>query len=117
VREPDSGTRSVMEAFFKAHQFEPRITMEMSSNETIKQAVIAGMGISFLSLHTIGLEVRSGLMQVLAVEGTPVMRSWNVVHLLSKVLSPAAEAFRYFIIEAAEEFLVAHDTPLLKDMK
>ena len=116
VREPDSGTRSVMEAFFKAQRFEPRITMEMSSNETIKQAVIAGMGISFLSLHTIGLEVRSGLMHVLAVEGTPVMRSWNVVHLLSKVLSPAAEAFRYFIIEAAEEFLVAHDTPLLKDL-
>ncbi|RPH66660.1 MAG: LysR family transcriptional regulator [Burkholderiales bacterium] len=114
VREPDSGTRSVMEAFFKANRFEPRITMEMSSNETIKQAVIAGMGISFLSLHTIGLEVRSGLMHVLAVEGTPVMRSWNVVHLLSKVLSPAAEAFRYFIIEQAEEFLVAHDTPLLR---
>jgi len=115
VREADSGTRSVMEAFFKAHQFEPRITMEMPSNETIKQAVIAGMGISFLSLHTVGLEVRSGLMHVLAVEGTPVMRTWNVVHLLSKVLSPAAEAFRYFIIETAEEFLVAHDTPLLKD--
>ena len=114
VREPDSGTRSVMEAFFKAHRFEPRITMEMSSNETIKQAVIAGMGISFLSLHTIGLEVRNGLMHVLAVEDTPVMRTWNVVHLLSKVLSPAAEAFRYFIIEAAEEFLVAHDTPLLQ---
>ena len=44
------------------------------------------------------------------------MRSWNVVHLLSKVLSPAAEAFRYFIIETGEEFLVAHDTPLLKDV-
>ena len=116
VREPDSGTRSVMEEFFKAQRFEPRITMEMSSNETIKQAVIAGMGISFLSLHTIGLEVRSGLMHVLAVEGTPVIRSWNVVHLLSKVLSPAAEAFRYFIIETGEEFLVAHDTPLLKDV-
>ncbi|GMV02157.1 MAG: transcription regulator LysR family protein [Burkholderiales bacterium] len=116
VREADSGTRSVMKAFLEAHQFEPRITMEMSSNETIKQAVIAGMGISFLSLHTIGLEVRSGLLHVLAVEGTPVMRGWNVVHLLSKVLSPAAEAFRYFIIEHAEEFLVAHDTPLLKDV-
>ena len=116
VREQGSGTRAAMEAFLAAHRVEPHIAMEMSSNETIKQAVMAGMGISFLSLHTIGLEVRSGLMHVLAVEGTPVMRSWNVVHLLSKVLSPAAEAFRYFIIEAAEEFLVAHDTPLLKDV-
>ncbi len=116
VREPDSGTRSVMESFFKAHSFEPRISMEMSNNEAIKQAVIAGLGLSFLSLHTIGLEVRSGLMHVLAVEDTPVMRSWNVVHLLSKVLSPAAEAFRYFIIETAEEFLIEHDTPLLKGL-
>ena len=87
--------------------------MEMSSNETIKQAVMAGMGLSFLSLHTIGLEVRSGLMHVLDVEGTPVMRMWNIVRLQSKVLSPAAEAFRYFIIERGEAHLVAHDQALL----
>jgi len=113
VREHGSGTRAAMEAFFAEHRFEPRISMEMSSNETIKQAVMAGMGLSFLSLHTIGLEVRSGLMHVLDVEGTPVMRMWNLVHLQSKVLSPAAEAFRYFIIEHGEAHLVAHDTGLL----
>jgi DNA-binding transcriptional LysR family regulator len=113
VREQGSGTRTAMEAFFVEHRFEPRITMEMSSNETIKQAVMAGMGLSFLSLHTIGLEVRSGLMQVLDVEGTPLMRMWNVVHLQSRVLSPSAEAFRYFIIERGEAHLVAHDAPLL----
>jgi len=113
VREQGSGTRTAMEAFFAEHRFEPRITMEMSSNETIKQAVMAGMGLSFLSLHTMGLEVRSGLLQVLDVVGTPVMRTWNVVHLQSKLLSPAAEAFRYFIIERGEAHLLAHDTPLL----
>ncbi len=113
VREPSSGTRNAMDGFFRDRQFRPWITMEISNNETIKQAVMAGMGISFLSLHTIGIEVRGGLLNVLAVEDTPVMRTWNVVHLLSKLLSPAAEAFRYFILEHGEAHLLAHDTPLL----
>jgi DNA-binding transcriptional LysR family regulator len=114
VREPGSGTRKAMEDVLREHQVSPRIGMEMSSNETIKQAVMAGMGLSFLSLHTLGLEISNGLIKVLEVEGTPVMRTWNVVHLLSKLLSPAAEAFRYFIIEEGENYLRAHDTPLLK---
>ena len=114
VREQGSGTRAAMQAFFAEHRFEPRITMEMSSNETIKQAVMAGMGLSFLSLHTIGLEVRSGLLHLLDVAGTPLMRMWNVVHMQSRVLSPAAEAFRYFIIERGESHLLAHDAPLLR---
>ena len=113
VREQGSGTRNAMERFFEEHRFEPRITMEMGSNETIKQAVMAGMGVSFLSLHTIGLEVHSGLLKVLDIVGTPVMRTWNVVHLAEKVLSPAAEAFRYYLIEQGSDFLQAHDTPLL----
>ena len=113
VREPGSGTRAVMEGFFREHRIEPRISMEMPSNESIKQAVIAGMGLAFLSLHTIGLEVRAGVLKVLDVQGTPVMRTWNVVHLLSKVLSPAAEAFRYFMLERGEAFLAGHDAPLL----
>jgi len=99
VREHGSGTRAAMAAFLAARHVEPRITMEIASNETIKQAVMAGLGVSFLSLHTILLELRHGLIRVLDIEGTPVMRTWNVVHLQSRVLSPAAEAFRYFIIE------------------
>jgi len=114
VREPGSGTRAAMHGFFTEHRFEPRIMMEMSSNETIKQAVMAGMGLSFLSLHTLGLELQAGLLRVLDVEGTPLMRTWNVVHLQSKVLSPAAEAFRCFIIEKGEASLHAHDRPLMQ---
>lgn len=113
VREHGSGTRAAMTAFLAEHRVEPRITMEMPGNETIKQAVMAGMGLGFLSLHTIGLELHAGLLHVLAVEGTPVMRTWNVVHLQSRTLSPAAEAFRYFIIERGEAFLRAHDRGLL----
>jgi len=113
AREHGSGTRNAMEAFFTEHRVAPRITMEMSSNETIKQAVIAGLGLSFLSLHTMGLEIRSGLLKVLDIADAPVMRTWNVVHLGSKVLSPAAEAFRYYVMEEGSAFLRAHDEPLL----
>ena len=82
--------------------------MEMASNETIKQAVIAGMGLSFLSLHTVQLELEKALLALLDVDGSPVVRAWNVVHTLSKVLSPAAEAFRYFVLEHGEAFLAQH---------
>lgn len=105
LRERGSGTRAAMEKFLEKSRLEPRVVMEMSSNETIKQAVMAGMGISFLSLHTIGLELEHRLIATLDVEGAPVVRAWNVVHTLSKLLSPAAEAFRYFMLEQAEGFL------------
>src|SRR5512145_1374422 len=105
IRESGSGTRAAMEKYFADHRLQPRVVMEMGSNETIKQAVMAGMGISFLSLHTIGLELEHGLIAILDVEGTPIVRAWNVVHTLSKMLSPSAEAFRYFMLEHAEKHL------------
>ena len=71
VREPASGTRALMDRFFQDHRVEPRIAMEMPSNETIKQAVMAGMGLSFLSLHTLGLELRCGLIEIVHVAGRP----------------------------------------------
>ncbi len=107
LRERGSGTRAAMEKFLERTRMEPRVVMEMSSNETIKQAVMAGMGISFLSLHTIGLELEHQLIAVLDVEGSPVVRGWNVVHTLSKLLSPAAESFRYFMLERAEGYLAS----------
>ena len=113
VRERGSGTRTVMEHYLREHHIAPPIAMEIPSNETIKQAVIAGMGLAFLSLHTVGLEVRTGALCVLDVEDTPVVRIWNLVHLLSKLLAPAAEAFRYFILEHGETFLAEHDAQLL----
>ena len=105
MREPGSGTRAALEKFLEQAHLEPRVIMEMGSNETIKQAVMAGMGISFLSLHTLQLELDHGLLALLNVDGSPVVRAWNVVHTLSKVLSPAAEAFRYFVLERGEAYL------------
>jgi DNA-binding transcriptional LysR family regulator len=105
VREPGSGTRSAMERFFGERGIQPKIGMEMSSNETIKQAVMAGIGVSFISQHTIGLEVATGQLTVLKVEGMPVIRQWNVVHLREKRMSPAAEAFKAFILDHGSSFL------------
>ncbi len=114
AREAGSGTRQAMEDYFAAHRCTPQVVMEMSSNETIKQAVMAGMGISLLSLHTLGLELGSGLLRVLRVEGTPLMRTWFVVHVSGKVLAPVADAFRQFVLTEADPYLRAHDRPLLK---
>ncbi len=108
LREEGSGTRAALHKFFTAARFEPNVAMEMASNETIKQAVMAGMGLSFLSLHTLGLELDNKLIDILDVQGAPVVRAWNVVHTLSKMLSPAAEAFRYFVLERGEAYLAEH---------
>jgi len=108
VREPGSGTRAALDEFMDAYQMTPRVIMQMSSNEAIKQAVMAGMGISLLSLHTIGLELDLRLIAAPETEGLPVMRRWHVVHTQAKTLSPPAEAFRYFMLENAEAYLAQH---------
>ncbi|MEP7296532.1 MAG: LysR substrate-binding domain-containing protein [Burkholderiales bacterium] len=108
VREPGSGTRAVLESYLQEHSIELRVAMEMTSNETIKQAIMAGMGIGLMSAHTIALELRCGLIATPAVEGLPVLRRWHIVNNLGKTLSPAAEAFRYFTLEHGEAFLAAH---------
>jgi DNA-binding transcriptional LysR family regulator len=72
--------------------------MEIRSTETIKQAVIAGMGVSFLSAHTVARELQSGSLAVLDVEGFPVMLNWYVVHRTHKRLPPVAQAFKDFLL-------------------
>jgi DNA-binding transcriptional LysR family regulator len=102
IREPASGTRSAMERLFSQQRFLPAATIEIGSNETIKQAVMAGMGVSFLSLHTVGLELVTHRLAVLRITGTPVMRDWYVIHRERKHLSPAAAAFKdYLVTEGA----------------
>ncbi|MFM7802787.1 MAG: LysR family transcriptional regulator [Limnohabitans sp.] len=105
VREPGSGTRSAMESFFTQAKLQARLGMVLQSNDAIKQAVMANLGLGFLSLHTIAMELNAKRLTVLPVHGTPLVRAWNVVHPLSKLLSPAAEAFRYFVLEHAESHL------------
>jgi len=99
VREEGSGTRAAMERLFKQHQTPLHVEMEMPSNETIKQAVMAGMGLSFLSMRTLRHELASGHIAMVDVEGLPPPGHWYVTHLRTKKLSPATSAFKDFLIE------------------
>jgi DNA-binding transcriptional LysR family regulator len=98
VREKGSDTRHSMEEGFAGGMGRLNIAMEIRSTETIKQAVIAGMGIAFLSAHTISRELQVGNLAVLDVAGLPVMLDWYVVHRKNKRLPPVAAAFKDFLI-------------------
>jgi len=100
-REKGSGTRSAMERVFAEHQIQPRISMEMETNEAIKQAVQAGMGLGILSLHSIELELETKRLAMLKVEHFPLLRHWFVAHRANKRLSSAALAFKEFLLSAA----------------
>jgi DNA-binding transcriptional LysR family regulator len=101
VREAGSGTRGAMERFFAARGLEIRSSMEMSSNEAIKQAVQAGLGLGILSLQTLEMELALKRLTVLKVEGFPIMRHWYIVHRADKRLSPVAQAFKEFVLPPA----------------
>lgn len=111
TREPGSGTRNAMEIYFREQRVAPPVVMQMPSNEAIKQAVIAGMGLAFLSLHTVTLELQTGLLRTLALDDLPLLRHWHVVHAQARTLSPVAQAFRYYLLENGQIFLREHFTP------
>ena len=98
IREPGSGTRGLLERLFAGAGLPLNVSMEMASNETIKQAVQAEMGVSFLSLDTVGLEVAARRLTVLDVAGLPIVRDWHVVHLADKRLSPVAAATKAYLL-------------------
>ncbi|CAG9167980.1 HTH-type transcriptional activator CmpR [Cupriavidus laharis] len=98
-REKGSDTWNSMQEGFAGRLSNMRIAMEIKSTETIKQAVIANMGIAFLSAHTVGLELQAGKLAVLDIEGFPVMLNWYVVHRKNKRLPPVALAFKQFLME------------------
>ncbi len=98
VREKGSDTYKSMQDAFGVDAERIHAKMEIRSNETIKQAVIAGMGVSFLSSHAIALDVRAGNLVVLDVESFPAWRHWYVVHRASKRLPVVALMFREFLL-------------------
>jgi DNA-binding transcriptional LysR family regulator len=105
ARELGSEVRQVLDNYLREHRLGARIAMEIPSNETIKASVMAGLGIGFISQHAVAAEVRAGQLHIVEFEGTPIYRSWNIVHQASKVLSPAAEAFRYLLLEQGQALI------------
>jgi DNA-binding transcriptional LysR family regulator len=92
ARESGSGTRMACEALFERHGIAPRIRMELSSNESIRQAVLAGLGVSILSRHTLRLDAGSEIA-ILDVEGLPLERPWQIVYPIGKQVTPTAQEF------------------------
>jgi len=105
TREDGSGTRLLMEQACLAAGVTPRIGMTTDSNETIKQAVMAGMGIAVISRHTIGLELALGLMRTLPVDGFPVLRSWFVVRRRSMPMMPGHARLQAFLLENGQKVI------------
>ncbi len=98
LREIGSGTRAAVERYFTAHGVVYRPGCELSSNEAIKQAVQAGLGLGIVPLQTIELELETERLVVLPVEGFPLIRQWFIVHRSDKRLTAAAQAFRALLL-------------------
>ena len=105
VREEGSGTRIAMERFFGERGVRLRSDLEMTSNEAIKQAVEAGLGLGIVSIHTLAPELETKRLHVLDVEEFPILRHWYVVHRRGKRLSPVASAFKAMVLEEAATVL------------
>ncbi|MGV3628639.1 MAG: LysR family transcriptional regulator [Betaproteobacteria bacterium] len=108
MREPGSGARSFSRETFAAHGCEPQVRMELSNNEAIKQAIIAGLGVSIMSRYTLGLDVPHEQLAVLDVQGFPIDRGWVFVHPAGKQLSLVAQSFMEFTLREAKGLVFDH---------
>lgn len=97
LREAGSGTRMACEEFFREHGLNPEVKLELGSNEAVKHAVAAGLGIAILSAHTLGIQHEQAGLTVLDVRGFPIKRYWYVVRPAERVLTPVARAFLEFV--------------------
>ncbi|HQQ94887.1 MAG TPA: LysR substrate-binding domain-containing protein [Bacteroidia bacterium] len=107
-REEGSGTRMVMENYFKKNHMHIQKKMELTSNEAVKQAVIAGLGYAIMPLIGIRNELQNGQLQLMQVRGFPIRSSWRLIWLKEKKLSPAATAYLDFIRNNKEQIIKKH---------
>lgn len=105
LREAGSGTRSVSDKLFKKSQMRPQSANEFGSNETIKQAVIAGMGIALISAHAVWVELDQKRLVALDVQGLPINRTWYIVKHKNKRLLHSSLALWDFIVKSGKNFL------------
>jgi LysR family transcriptional regulator for metE and metH len=105
LREEGSGTRMLMERLFSEAGLSPNIGMEIGSNETIKQAVMAGLGIALISAHTVAAELEDGRLISFDVPGLPIVRQWFVTKRTERQLLPAAQALWDFFEKRSAEYL------------
>lgn len=98
-REEGSGTRLVMEEYFAKKKIDARKKLELTSNETVKQAVIAGLGYSIMPLIGMRNELKNGDIKIIAADGLPIKTKWRLIWLANKQLSPVAHKYLDFLTE------------------
>jgi DNA-binding transcriptional LysR family regulator len=106
-REEGSGTRSVMEKFIKQNNLPVRKTIELTSNEAVKQAVVAGLGYSIMPLIGIKNELKNETLQIIPVKRFPIISNWNLIWLKGKSFSPTAQAY--------VEYIQAHKSDIISN--
>ena len=93
LREAGSGTRLACNAYFAEHQFQPKVRLELGSNEAIKQAVAGGLGLAIISKHALSQNLASEGLQILKVDNFPIHSNWWIIYPKGKRLSPIAKVF------------------------
>lgn len=107
-REEGSATRKAMEEYFQTHVGKQRRRMELTSNEAVKQAVLAGLGLSIMPLIGMRNELMNEEIHILPAEGLPIQTEWRLVWLKGKKLSPVSRAFLNYIRAEKEKILEKH---------
>lgn len=108
LRENGSATKHAMETYMKTHHFKSPKHIELTSNEAVKQAVIAGLGYSMMPIIGLRKELEDGDLKVVPMKHTPVTTQWNLVWLKSKRLSPVAEAYIKYLEAHKKEITAQH---------
>jgi DNA-binding transcriptional LysR family regulator len=107
-REQGSGTRLTLERFLRSNNIPVRKKMELTSNEAVKQAIIAGLGCSVMPLIGIKNELKDGDLKIIPVEDLPIVTNWNLIYLKNKRFSPVAEAFLAYLNQEKDNIIAEH---------
>lgn len=107
-REQGSGTRFTIEQFFKKHNLKVKPKLELTSNEAVKQAVIAGLGCSIMPLIGLKNELINGDLKIIPLNGLPIKSSWNLIWLKEKKFSPVALDFLNYLKLEKDKIISEH---------
>ena len=110
AREEGSGTRDVALHLFQEHGLSPAIRMQLGTDEAIREAIIAGLGVSILPRYTLALEAADPRLACLDVEGFPLENHWHLAYAQGKQLSAAARAFLDFARAEARKLALGSAT-------
>lgn len=107
-REYGSATRQAMEGFIKKHEVKVNKMIELTSNEAVKQAVIAGLGCSVMPLIGVKNELKNKSLKIIPIKGLPIITSWNFIWMSDKSFSPVAKAYLEFLDQNKDRIIHQH---------